>query len=211
MTIKLNKWIVLVCILSYIGTLAIMPQLPQTIINHWGADGVANGYADKSMYYWLGALPLIIYISMIIFPKIDPRRQNYALHEKAYKIFQIGITFFMVAVTWVSVAINLGINIPISFIIPFGLGILFILMGNYMPQIRHNYFFGIKTPWTLADETVWKKTHRLGGYLFMISGVVTLLSAFFQSALFIIAMTVTLLLTVAVTFVYSYLEYKKIH
>jgi len=91
------------------------------------------------------------------------------------------------------------------------LGILFIVIGNYMGQIRPNYTFGIRIPWTLADETVWKKPHRvwsfafiLCGFLFIVAGIINKPYSFYlaMSSLFIVIICI---------FIYSYLEYKKIH
>lgn len=72
----------------------------------------------------------------------------------------------------------MGYEVSIDKIIPSIVGILFIVIGNYMPKIKSNYFYGIKTPWTLSSDTSWRKTHRLGGKVFIISGFIIILSSF---------------------------------
>ena len=79
-----------------------------------------------------------------------------------------------------------------------------------MPQIRPTYFFGIKTPWTLENPDVWRKTHKFGGILFCIMGVLFILSAFFGSELFVHGILVPVILgSVAVLYIYSYVLYRK--
>ena len=77
----------------------------------------------------------------------------------------------------VIISISLGYNIAIDKVIPFMVGVLFVVMGNYLPKSKSNFFYGIKTPWTLTSEEVWKKTHRLGGKLFVISGLIIIVSS----------------------------------
>lgn len=103
---------------------------------------------------------------------------------------------------------GLGYDIPFQKVVPVLLGIMFIVFGNFMTQIRHNYFFGIRTPWTLASEYVWKKTHRFGGYVFVVIGLVPLITTFIGSMgmyLFLGALVVG----IALVMIYSYMVYKR--
>jgi uncharacterized membrane protein len=88
------------------------------------------------------------------------------------------------------------------------ISLLFILMGLYLPQVKKNYFVGIKTPWTLASEESWNKTHALGGKLFVLAGLITLLGLFFSDKAVCI-MLAAVALAVIISFVYSYIIYKK--
>ena len=91
------------------------------------------------------------------------------------------------------------------------IGVIFILLGNYMPRVRQNYTFGIKTPWTLADEVVWQRTHRVGGMVFVLMGAAIFLSALFPMASTGGIIGGIVILGVAVMYLYSYLLYKKRH
>jgi uncharacterized membrane protein len=97
-----------------------------------------------------------------------------------------------------------------SFII-LAIGLLFMLLGNYMKTIKANYFIGIRTPWTLENESVWKSTHKLGGKLWFIGGLAIVISSLTASKEFntIFFIIITILLTL-IPLVYSYLEYKKL-
>lgn len=117
---------------------------------------------------------------------------------------------FLILVNWSVIAISLGVAVNISLIVPLGVGVLFIIMGNYMPQFRHNYFVGIKkTPWTLADEDNWKKTHYVGGYIFMIDGLLFIISGLIKSEIAITALLVITLISTGFLYVYSYMIYAK--
>lgn len=92
--------------------------------------------------------------------------------------------------------------------LPAGIGILFYYIGILMEHAEINWFIGIRTPWTLSSDMIWKKTNRLGGKLFRIAGIVTLLGAFFPGFEFYFILGPALLIA-GFTAVYSYLEYQK--
>ncbi|MFN8493250.1 MAG: SdpI family protein [Caldilineaceae bacterium] len=183
-------------------------QLPAnaSIPVHWGINGAPNRYGGK----WEGLflLPLItagiaVLFTLILY--IDPLRQNIQQSGKAYAVTWVALLLFMAGLHIVTVLIALGWAINISVVITIALGILFIVMGNYMGKIRRNYTFGIRTPWTLASDVVWDKTHRLGGKVFMVAGLLILLSAFFANGLLhFYIMLGALLGAVALVVVYSY-------
>jgi uncharacterized membrane protein len=91
------------------------------------------------------------------------------------------------------------------------IGALFAMLGNYFQTVRPNYFIGIRTPWTLENEQVWKNTHRLGGRLWIVGGVLIAILAFFinNNHLFSIIFGVIISLIVIVPVVFSYTEFKK--
>ena len=116
----------------------------------------------------------------------------------------------MSALYFVTTAVALGYNMPVDTIVKFGVGILYIIIGNVLGQVRHNYFFGIRTPWTLANEVVWRKTHRVGAFGFVIAGVFALISAFFKGTFSFVLMLTPILVLVLVVTIYSYVVFKKI-
>lgn len=198
-------------LLSFLGLLLIYPQLPDTIATHFDFQGNANDYGPKSTIFLLGLLPPGMCLLFWFLPKIDPKHQNYAKHEKVYSLMSVLITVFMIAVNWSMVLKAMGAGLPIEFIIPGLVGILFIILGNFLPRIRPNYFMGIRTPWTLDSEYVWKRTHKFGGIVFCIMGVVLVLLPLLPiSSGFASAFTLVFLLAGALsTYLYSYLVYRK--
>ena len=184
--------------------------LPQEIPIHWNIKGQIDGYGPKSMVWIVASMPLLVLFLMWITPKIDPSKDNYKKFESSYLIIRTLIVLMMLSIHWIIILATLGVVNDINSWIQVVMGVLFIFLGNFMPKIRHNYFLGIKTPWTLANEVVWKKTHRLGGYLFAISGMLVLISIPFGQVVSMSVMMGSILATALMTVVYSYLAYRRI-
>ena len=116
---------------------------------------------------------------------------------------------FLTALLWVTNAAALGYPVPIGRLVPIGCGIILITVGNYMPQLRNNYTMGIKNPWTLESEWVWKKTHAMGGIVFCIMGFVMVLNGFFSTDWMAKLSLGVILLGVFGLETYSYVLYRK--
>lgn len=185
-------------------------QLPARIPIHWNADGIVDNWGDKWVIWILAALPLLMMGLFILIPKIDPRKDNYKLHKKAYGFTIIGITTFMFLLFIATFVFMLGFEVNISMLIPGLVGGLFIILGNVMPTIKHNYTLGIKTPWTLANETVWKKTHQTGGIAFIGLGLLLIGTVFLEGTLKFVLLLSGVLGVVLFLFLYSYIKFKKI-
>jgi len=207
---KTNKFILELIIISIIGTIFVYGYLPDTIPLHWNIQGEIDRVGGKSNVFITGLLPLVLYMLMMLFPKIDPKKKSYEKHKKAYSITVGLILVFLIVIHWVTILVSLGLKLDVSTVVSIGIGVMFIVIGNFMSQIRQNYFFGIRTPWTLANENVWKKTHRVGGYGFIAIGAAFILSAFLKSSMlkFIIIVGGTIGFTIYI-FVYSYFVFKK--
>ncbi|KXG73872.1 SdpI family protein [Thermotalea metallivorans] len=207
---KINKWLIVLILLSVIGTAIVYPYVPEMVPGHWNFKGEIDRYQSKGFLFLTAILPLGLYLLMFFLPKIDPKKAAYLKHERAYKIFQIFITLFLIAIHWITVAVALGYSLNVGILVRLGMGFLFIVTGNYMSQIRQNYFFGIKNPWTLANEQVWKKTHRIGGYAFILSGIIAVFTIFLRDSIAFIALMLGLFIPLIYTNVYSYFLYKRI-
>ncbi|HOJ78623.1 MAG TPA: SdpI family protein [Bacillota bacterium] len=197
-------------ILSLIGTLVLYPLLPPKVPSHWNFNWEIDGYSNKPFVFVMATLPLIIYLLLILVPKIDPRRDSYQKHHKAYNAFIAVLMLMLIVVHWLIILTALNIPVNARLLFSLAMGSLLIVSGNYMGQIRQNYTFGIKTPWTLADETVWKKTHRKGGLAFIISGLVFILGGFVPNSYPLLIGLTFLMLAIIYLTIYSYLEFKKI-
>lgn len=208
---KMNKWFMALLVLSFLATLPVIPMLPAQIPTHWNIQGEVDNMGSKYVAILTGALPVLIYGLLTVIPRIDPGRANYEIHKKAYSVLRVGISLFLVFIHWIAMAYALGVGVSISFLVPTGVGILFMIIGNFMTQIRHNYFFGIRLPWTLADEVVWRKTHRLGGYMFTAAGILTVISGFISPSLTFVVLMGSVTVIVLGTALYSYLVYRGRH
>lgn len=199
-----------ITLLTLVAWLIALPHLPATMPIHWGANGEADGFATKikAMILTVGIMVLIYFIIAFV-PRIDPRKENYKYFSKTYNIVLNAVLLLFFFVNMSTVLQGLGYNVPMSYIAPIMAGLVFIIIGNYLQRVRSNYFMGIRTPWTLSNETVWKKTHRLSGKLFFIGGLLILISAFLPDGYKSVIMWGSIVLCVAVPYLYSYLAYKK--
>lgn len=207
---KKNNWLLILGLLSFGITLLVYPNLPSQVPLHWNTAGEVDSYGTKMVSLLMGALPVGLYFMMVYLPRIDPKRENYAKHQGAYWMMQSAIILLFIALHWVTIAIAMGYDLNVSRLVTIGIGVLFMIIGNYMTQLRHNYFVGIKTPWTLANEEVWRKTHRVGGVVFVLTGILMGISTFLPKVLRGPLLVFIIFALVGGLFGYSYLIYRKI-
>ena len=195
-----------------------LPAMPETVPTHWGVDGTADGWDSKGSTIFMGALmPLLMLALFFAVPHFDPRGESFNRFKGVYEGFSAAFTVFMVVVAWITPLSALDV-LPAaggSFvnIIVFGfLGLLLVGLGVAMPRIEPNYTFGVRVPWALADPENWRRTHRFAGPVFVVMGVVTIVSAFLASAapeLTLAVLLVALLGGVALVTLYSFLLWKR--
>lgn len=153
-----------VCALSFAVTLALLPLLPARIPVHWNVDGQIDGWAARPGAFFGPAMGLGLSLLMKFLPYIDPRRRSYEKFGRAYDAFRLALALFVLILQGVTLyAAFYPDGLDVSRIIAACVGALLCVAGNYMPKFRHNYFCGIRTPWTLASETCWRRTHRFAG------------------------------------------------
>ena len=186
------------------------PQLPEQVATHWGVSGEPDGWSSRRTLLVL--MPLVavgMALLMLVLPKIDPRKASWAQHGSTYwALVNLLIAFFGV-MHFLMVGYNLGWPIDITTVVVSAVGVLFAAIGNMMPRMRPNWFMGIRTPWTLSDDTNWRKTHLMGGYLFTAAGVIMVLAALLglPGLVFIVGATITL--AALVPTIYSYLLWRE--
>lgn len=209
---KKSSIIILALSVLSIGAMLIFwKRIPDEVVIHWNALGEADGYGSKWMYLLLNLLPAFILLGGDLFAKIDPKKENYGRHEQTYWFLMNLLAFMFLVMNWIFLATALGTQIDITIVMPLIFGFLFMCIGNYLPRIKDNYFFGIRTPWTLADPIVWKKTHRAAGVAFILIGMFSFVSVFLPKDLRSGGFFILIICVVLFSFVYSYLCFKKIH
>lgn len=215
---ELAFWIVLAlaALVNFATYIALLPAMPDQLPSHWGVDGV-DDWNSKEASLAMAALPAIILAVLFIVPRIDPKGRNFERFSGIYRTFVTVLTLFMMAISWAGPLTVWGYLSPDGAVLNtllFGFfGLLFIGLGNYLPRIKPNYTFGIRTPWTLASEEVWRRTHRASGPMFVVAGIATFIAAFFASTapvVAIVVMLVTVLGATAFAGVYSYLAWRKL-
>lgn len=178
---------------------------------HWNIEGEVDSYGNKTFGLLLGpGLILFIAILLAFVPRMEPRIENLQQSQKAYKSFWGVLLVFMLALHIVTTSAAMGLPVNMTTMMAFMMGVLFMAIGNYLGKIRSNFMFGIRTPWALSSEESWNKTHRLGGRLFFVVGLLVFVSGIFQQG----ALTFGLLLgglfaSVIFLFGYSYWVWKQ--
>jgi uncharacterized membrane protein len=207
---KISKNIVWVLsVLSYIGIIIYYPKLPEQIPTHWNLRWEINGWSDKKLILLLGLLPIIVLL-INDFTNVNPKRANNKKNIKVNNILKSGSSLLLIILNWVSIIIATGSDIKVKFILPAVIGIFFIILGNYMPVLKSNYLIGIRNPWTLSDELVWRKTHKAGGYIFIIIGLLMVIMSFLQTDIINKIGFTALIAGIIGINIYSYLIYQKI-
>jgi uncharacterized membrane protein len=209
-----STWFVLGIISAQIlVSLLTYPFMPVLVPSHWNASGQMNGYMPRAVNaIFVPAISAGIYILLRILLFIAPRggsNTNQYVLIKLSDYLLCGILLFLFAIQLVVTAAALGLPVDIGFIVCLATALLFIFLGNYLGKIQRNFWFGIRTPWTLADDTVWERTHRLGGWLLVGAGVVTLVMGFFAPLRFLAIIGPILLVAIILTG-YSFLVYRRV-
>jgi uncharacterized membrane protein len=153
-------------------------RLPDQVPMHWGIDGTVDRYGSKNELWLMGALAPGLALLFQFLPRLDPKKRSYEKFQRYYDIFAILFTGFLAVVMGlVLVEVFSPGTISMGRVISALVGLLFLFLGNIMGKVKPNFFMGIRTPWTISDPDVWNRTHRLGGALFFLTGLATVISA----------------------------------
>ncbi len=208
-----NRWLAPICILAMLAfSAAVYSRLPAIVPSHWGIDGQVDGTMSRTWgVLFTPALALLVWLLMLVLPRIDPRRDSYAAFAGTLQLFVNILMLFLALLHIGMLGVALGWNIPFPRIVIAGVGLLFAALGNELGRIKPNWFVGIRTPWTLADPEVWRRTHRAGGRLFVAIGLVFVLAGAllpFECTAAIVLAGVALILVFS--FGYSYLAWRQL-
>jgi uncharacterized membrane protein len=206
-----SKWfplIILAVMLAF--SAAAYPQLPDIIPTHWNVTGEADGFSPKLQGVLL--LPFIVGMVLVMrftTRRIDPRRDSYSQFEGTFYLFINATALFMGLMHIMSLGAALGWEISITRVALAGTGLLLAILGNEMRRIQPNWFIGIRTPWTLSDEVVWRETHAFGGRLMFVVGMVTLITGLVLPTTITVGLMLAALLAMTVwTYYFSYRRFQ---
>jgi uncharacterized membrane protein len=207
----MRKWIPLLIVAAAVFASAIVyPKLPASMPTHWDISGHPNGWSSRFWGAWLMPIFMVgLWALMRVLPAIDPRRSNYAKFGGAFEGVIVSIMLFMLGMHIIVLRAALGYPVAIERVLPVAIGVLFIAIGNLLPRMRPNWFLGIRTPWTLSSDRVWEKTHRFGGNVFVLAGVLMLLSGLVVPQWGQLVIFTIVALCTASVLIYSYVEWKR--
>lgn len=199
--------IIAVVILSSLYFYSIFPE---TVAIHWNSKGEVDGWGSKFFgAFFIPLLLLGLYGMFLTLPKIDPKKDRYQEFGRAYKIFQNMIILFLAIIYYITAINAIGYEINVAKVVPVLVGLLFVVIGNYLGKLRRNWFVGIKTPWTLSSENVWNKTHRFGGWVFIFGGLSLTGIAYLPSPFVLYFFVADILFLAISPVLYSYSIFKK--
>jgi len=201
--------IVGIFILTWAVTLLVYPHMPDPVPSHWNATGTVDGELPK--FWGLVVVPFLMTGLTALFavlPRIDPLRKNYLKFQSWYEGFILALAVFFFLLQLQIILWGMGTRVSPNLTMPVMIGILFICIGFLTEHAEPNWFVGIRTPWTLSSERVWKKTHERGGTLFKLAGVVSMFGTFAGTGAWLFIL-VPVIAVAVYTVVYSYVEFRR--
>lgn len=210
--IRKNKWKLLassiITLLPIAFGLIFWSELPEQMTTHWGADGNADGWSGR--FFAVFAIPLIIlavHWICIFITAMDPK--NEGQNSKVFGIVIWITPLISVFANGMVYAVSFGKEVQPYVIVSLLMGIMFIVIGNYLPKCKQNYTIGIKIKWTLENEENWNATHRLGGKIWVLGGLLMLVSMLLPAVVAPWVLVASMIVLVVLPVVYSYAYHKK--
>lgn len=186
------------------------PRLPPRVAMHWSWAGEPNGYGSRLLAaIAIPGLILVIRALASLLPRIDPKGENYQKFAGTYWLILNGIMLFLGLAQVAILAYGLGAPVRMDRVVSAGVGVLLMVVGNYLTRVQPNWFIGIRTPWTLSSEAVWRRTHRVGGRIMAGGGALMAVGAFLPTGLHLGVFFTALVLVAVVPLVLSYVWWKR--
>lgn len=198
----------LICLLPILAGAFLYDRLPETVATHFGVNGEANGWSSRAFtVFGLPALMagcnLLVWFSL----HTDPKKKNMNPTLRALAVWMVPALSVLLSAMTLGNALGYAMHIEVA--TPLLLGLLYVVIGNYLPKTRQSYTMGIRLPWTLASEENWNRTHRIAGFLWVFGGIATILLTLLRIWSFWLPFILITLLLVLVPTAYSFLLYKK--
>jgi len=203
---------ILILVLQALISVVSYPFMPPMVPSHWNAAGQVDGYTPRLLNAILvPGMSIGLYLLIRILATVGPRlgNQSQRANQKVIHLILIGVLLFMLILQLAIIANVLGLPVDITLVVSLSLSLLFIFLGNYMGKLRRNFWGGIRTPWTLTNETVWERTHRLAGWLFVVGGVLGIVVSFIPMAR-VYGIIVIALGASCIPVIYSFVVYQRV-
>ena len=195
----------LLTLLPILAGLYLWNTLPEQVPSHWDVNGEIDGWSSKPFFvFGLPCIMLAFQWLCVLVTAADPKKANHS--DKVLHLVLWIIPVLSIVMSAMAYMVALGHSVRVEVIMPLIIGLVFTIIGNYMPKCKQSYTIGIKIPWTLHSEENWNRTHRFAGRLWLVCGLGIMLTAFVGG--FWVFLTIVLVMVIAPT-VYSYLLHRK--
>lgn len=162
--------------------LYLQPSLPEKVPTHYGISGEPDQFSSPiNFLIMMMAVHVFVQGILMLAPYIDPKKEQYPKFKRFYFLLRVSMSLLMAIIPSVTFINAVGGQIDIIRWMIILVYILFILIANYMATLPPNWMVGIRTPWTLSNDHVWRKTHRIGGRMMFASASIGLILSFFLS------------------------------
>ena len=192
-------------LLPIVAGLYLWDTLPEQVPSHWDVNGEIDGWSSKPFFvFGLPSIMLAAQWLCVLGTAADPKKANHS--DKVLHLVLWIIPVLSIVLSAMTYMITLGHSVRVEVIMPLIIGLIFTIIGNYLPKCKQSYTVGIKIPWTLNSEENWNRTHRFAGRLWLVCGLGIMLTAFFGG--FWVFLPIVLIMVLA-PMVYSYLLHRK--
>ena len=195
----------IITLLPIAAGLILWDKLPDMVATHFDSANVPNGWSSKGFaVIGIPAILAALELFCIVVCSIDPKKKNMGFKGIEVVLWIMPATSILVSV--ITLCHGLGADVRVGTLCCIFIGVMLIVLGNYLPKNGQNFSFGVRTSWALSDEENWNRTNRAAGYAFIIGGIVIILTSWFQK---IWIMAAVIALIVIIPIVYSFILYRK--
>jgi uncharacterized membrane protein len=194
---------------SLAGTILAYAQLPPVVPIHWDAHGQVNGWGPKwSLFFYGPGMMLGIILLFSALPWLSPKKFEVDSFRSTYLYIMVMVVAMLAYCQLLIVISALGVALDVSRAVEGGVCLMIALLGNVLGKVRRNFFVGIRTPWTIANEQVWNATHRLGAKTFFAGGLLGLVAVILRAPFWLPVTAV--IVAVLIPVIYSLMFYKQL-
>lgn len=224
---KFYSWLIVLSAVAFIITAVCVQFMADSVPMHYNMHGEIDRYGSKNENYVFPCIIAAFNVFWVIFMYVFGKRADKAAEEKVrvesrnninvlgFTAIGTSIMFIVMQCVFLFMNINASegqdsMSVDINVISNCCLGLIFIVIGNIVPKCKRNGVVGVRTTWSMDNDTTWELSNRLGGRLMIVCGVLTIIeSIVIKGFASTIIMLVLIIATSILMIYYSYVFYKK--